>query len=189
MIDEQMLLQLRERIALCRDFSPDERTLILDCMNLGDYSGKHEYPSQHMPGSSPWTTAAWEILDKLRPDALKSSDRFMLGGMIAGALQEMFKAGREAAAGITGKNTEIYAPQNPRGQIDALYAALSADDAGEGLCAGPIGEFGVAPLVVAERRHLPVITDIARAVGRVSKKTIRIVRFTLREDLETIEPA
>jgi hypothetical protein len=188
-IDEQSLTRLRERVALSKDFSPDERTLILDCLNLGDYSGKHDYPSRHGPDSSPWAKATWAVLDQLKPGKLSRTDRFMLGGMIAAALMQMFETGKRAAAGMRGtSSTEVHNPPNQVGQIDALYAALSVDAGGEGLCAGPLGRFGVAPLVVTDRRNLAEITEIARGVAQLFRKPVRMVRFTMRQELETIEP-
>lgn len=85
---------LKEKIATSKDFTPEERDLILDCLNLGDYSGKHEYPGIFKPGSNRWATEAWAILDQMNPKALKIRDRFLLGGLVAGALSEMYEKGR-----------------------------------------------------------------------------------------------
>lgn len=86
---------LKEKVAACTDLTPDERTLILDALNMGNYkSVRRQYPSHHGPGSSRWATAAWAVLDQMRPDALAVRDRFLLGGLIAGALSEMYELGR-----------------------------------------------------------------------------------------------
>lgn len=90
------VLFLKEKIATSGDFTPQERDLILDCLNLGSYAGQHTYPSNHGPGSSKWTTAAWALLDQLPPSAMTTTTRWMLGGMIAGALSEMFKEGKRS---------------------------------------------------------------------------------------------
>jgi hypothetical protein len=89
------MIHLKEKIALCKDFTAAERDIILDCMNLADYGDKHEYPARFGPGSSRWATEAWAILDEITPGKLSTTDRFMLGGMIAGALSEMYEAGRK----------------------------------------------------------------------------------------------
>lgn len=89
-------IRLKEKIATSKDFTPEERDLILDCLNLGDYSGKHEYPEIFKPGSNRWATATWAILDQMNPKALKIRDRFLLAGLIAGALSEMFELGRKS---------------------------------------------------------------------------------------------
>ena len=87
-------IQLKEKISVCKDFSPEERDLILDCLNLRDYTGQHEYPPHFGPDSGdPWARAAWAVLDQMNPRALKVRDRFMIGGLFAGALSEMFQAG------------------------------------------------------------------------------------------------
>lgn len=85
---------LKEKIAVCTDLTPDERNLILDCLNLGDYAGRHDYPKNFGPGTNRWVTASWAILDQLNPQALKQRDRFFLGGLVAGALAEMYEHGR-----------------------------------------------------------------------------------------------
>jgi hypothetical protein len=95
MIDDPGLELLRNKITT-HDFTETERDLILTALNMGDWrSVKREYPTHHGPGSSKWATAAWAILDKMSPDALTVRDRFMLGGMIAGALKEMYDLGRK----------------------------------------------------------------------------------------------
>ena len=58
---------LRGRVMQCKDFSAEERKLILDCLALDTYSDKHIYPSNHRPGSSLWDTVAWKILDQFPP--------------------------------------------------------------------------------------------------------------------------
>lgn len=87
-------IRLKEKIAASNDFTVEEREMLLDCLNLGDYAGKHKYPASFPPGSNKWATATWAILDQMNPNALKTRDRFMLGGLIAGALAEMYESGR-----------------------------------------------------------------------------------------------
>lgn len=87
-------IRLKEKIATSMEFTADERGLLLDCLNLGDYNGMHRYPAACPPGSTRWATAAWAILDQMNPNALKTRDRFMLGGLLAGALSEMYENGR-----------------------------------------------------------------------------------------------
>lgn len=85
---------LKEKIVLCTDFTPDERDLLLDVLNLQERPNKHKYPKQFGPGSSPFTTVAWGILDQLNPDAMTLSNRYMLAGMLAAAFSEMYELGR-----------------------------------------------------------------------------------------------
>jgi hypothetical protein len=55
---------------------------------------KRRYPSLHGPGSSPATSMAWAILDHAPPGMLSDYYRFLLGGMIAGAVSEVYRLGR-----------------------------------------------------------------------------------------------
>ncbi len=90
------LLDLQRRIEQSLSFTAAERKLILDALLLGTRrSTEYNYPVAFRPGSSPNATAAWAILDQLPPGALTDGQRFMLGGLFAGALDRMFKTGRE----------------------------------------------------------------------------------------------
>jgi hypothetical protein len=91
---------MKEKIALCTEFRPEERELILNAVN--DYIedrdvDKHSYPSNFPPGTDPWVSAAWEILDTLKPGALRRDTRYLLGDMIAGALSNAFEMGAASA--------------------------------------------------------------------------------------------
>lgn len=99
--------RLKEKIAVCMDFTPDERATLLDCLNLGDYNGTHRYPASFPPGANKWATAAWAILDQMNPNALKTRDRFMLGGLIAGALSEMYEDGRHSMLSVLDPGSEV----------------------------------------------------------------------------------
>lgn len=48
----------------------------------------HVYPSEYGKGKHWATDKAWEILDNFKPGAIKDENRFLLAGMIAGALME-----------------------------------------------------------------------------------------------------
>lgn len=185
--DPRALVDFAERIALAKDFSPGERKLILDLLSVNVTAEEHQYPSLHGPGSDPYTTVAWEILDTIKPSRIDNTVRFLIAGMIAGALKTMFDAGQQSAQRQDAQ-PEVYVPKNPGGQIDALYAMLSVDpDGAEGLCAGPIGLSNLSALVVTERRHVDLIRDIARAIGHAAGKKVVLARFTLRETLEEIK--
>lgn len=84
---------LRERLMRCKDITDDERKLIFDALNLGDYRAEHVYPPSHRPGSHPATTMAWAILDQIHPQAMSRTNRFLLAGILAGAFAELL--GRE----------------------------------------------------------------------------------------------
>lgn len=85
---------------------------------------------------------------------------------------------------------EYSAPRNYMGRIDSLWAYLSIDDGGEGLIAAPLpGRPNVTmPLIAADKTRLESIKPIARSMARSFGKTIRLVRFKAREDVEIIQP-
>ncbi len=49
---------------------------------------KHPYPSRHRPGTHWATDESWRLLDRLPVGLLPDDYRFLLGGMIAGALMK-----------------------------------------------------------------------------------------------------
>lgn len=84
--------------------------------------------------------------------------------------------------------TDVFAPPNVLPRIEAVYAYLSVDAAGnEGVCAGPIGPGGMLlPLIAADEARLESITPFAAQLARFTGMTIRLVKFTAREDLRDI---
>jgi hypothetical protein len=119
--EAQNTIDLRERVALCNDFAPGERNLILSALNA------------------------------YAPDPA---------------------------------TTVTHTPQNYM-RIDRLWAALSVDDGGEGLCAAPMipGQL-TTPLIAADKRRLDIIRPWAQRVAKMTKRTVRIVKFGSREDVE-----
>jgi hypothetical protein len=57
--------------------------------------GKHTYPSKHGPGADPWAANAWAIIDQIPPGVIPQNWRFLLGGLVAGALSECYQLGKE----------------------------------------------------------------------------------------------
>ena len=78
-------------------------------------------------------------------------------------------------------------PPNYLGRIDALWAALSIDDGGEGLCAAPFGNMTL-PLIAADKARLAQIVPAARYVAKMFGKPVRLAKFTVREDVEIYQP-
>ena len=114
-------VNLRERIALCKDFSPEERDFILLAMGTGE--------------------AIIEVRDG----------------------------------------------SNYLGRIDAIWAALSIDDGGEGVCAIPMDGMTL-PLIAADKRRLSILRPAAQIVSTMFNKPVRIAKFTKREDMEIFQP-
>ena len=78
-------------------------------------------------------------------------------------------------------------PPNYLGRIDSLWAALSLDDKGEGLCAAPFGNMTL-PLIAADRARLEQIVPAAKAIATMFGKPVRLVKFTKREDVAIYQP-
>lgn len=84
---------------------------------------------------------------------------------------------------------EIHTPKNEI-PITEVFAVLSVDpDGTEGVCATGTREYGMMPLIVANKRLLPMLREQAAAMSKASGKTVRIARFSSREELETFYPA
>jgi hypothetical protein len=182
---------LRERITRCKDFSAEERDYVLDTLAVGDYRGRHDYPSKHGPGSDPWTTLAWAILDQLPPNAMKRHHRFLLGGMIASAFKETAIAAAHTAKHGTAHVIEAVDAPGLGFRIDHIWAALVIDDNGEGVCAAPMDTGAgmiTAPLIAADPQRLDVIKKMAQEIATYFKKPVRIAKFTKRENLELLQP-
>jgi hypothetical protein len=124
------IIDLKERIALCDDFSLEERKLLMRALNL----------------------------------ALTHKDDY------------------KPAPGL-----ELHNAPNYMGRIDAIWAALSLDEGGEGVCAAPIGGMTL-PLIAADKRRLDQIIPIARRIAELFGKPVRLAKFTRREDVEIYQP-
>ncbi|MBO0716437.1 MAG: hypothetical protein J2P55_03750 [Rhizobiales bacterium] len=128
-----MTVDLRERVALCKDFTPEERDLILEGLTLVErWQQRHDKPV---------------IIEK-------------------------------------------YAPPNYLGRIDAIYAALSLDEGGEGVCAAPLGNSGVtAALIAADKTRFDTyMRPMAQRLAKMFGKPVRIAKFTKRDDIEVLQP-
>jgi hypothetical protein len=76
-------------------------------------------------------------------------------------------------------------PSHPNylARIDSIWAYLSVDEGGEGVCAAPIGGITV-PMIAADKRRLDILRPIAQMIARHFGKPVRLVQFTKREELE-----
>jgi hypothetical protein len=77
--------------------------------------------------------------------------------------------------------------RNYLGRIDALWAFLSVDEGGEGVCAAPIGQMTL-PMIAADKQRLDLLYPLARAIAGAFNKPVRLAKFTGREDVEIIQP-
>jgi hypothetical protein len=82
---------------------------------------------------------------------------------------------------------DVRVAPNYLGRIDALWAALSLDEGGEGICAAPMGGMTL-PLIAADKRRLDQIIPLARRIADLFGKPVRLAKFTRREDVEIYQP-
>lgn len=81
----------------------------------------------------------------------------------------------------------VHTPKNEVARIDAIWAAVSSDEDGEGLCAIIFG--GVSyPLIAADEKRLAWITEQAELLAATTGKTIKIIRLAQRTECRTFHP-
>lgn len=67
--------------------------------------------------------------------------------------------------------------------ITELFAFLSLDDTGEGVCAAILPELGSTPLVTSKERVAELMKATAADIARLSGKPVKLVRFIRAEIL------
>jgi hypothetical protein len=85
--------------------------------------------------------------------------------------------------------TVLHSPPNDILRIDEIWAFVSCDETGEGICAAPLlGPGSVVPLIAADKARLKSIMSVAQQLATASGKTVKLVKFTVREEVEEIAP-
>lgn len=72
-------------------------------------------------------------------------------------------------------------------RINELFAFIAEDGEGEGLAAF-MTPTGWMPMVGADPARIESLKERAREVAKLSGKRIRLCRYSVREELEVIEP-
>lgn len=72
--------------------------------------------------------------------------------------------------------------------ITELYAFVADNADEEGIVGSILPGVGMTPLVAARDRTLKSMRAIAQQVANESGKEIRLIRMTMREEVETIRP-
>ncbi len=75
-------------------------------------------------------------------------------------------------------------------KINQLYAFVSVDEFGEGIVGMTMdigGRDTFMPFVCADKKRVESIRPHAIQIAKESGKTIKLIRFTTREELEVIE--
>jgi hypothetical protein len=82
-------------------------------------------------------------------------------------------------------STLLLKPRNYLPRIDAIWAVVSVDEGGEGICAIVIG--GVSyPLIAGDPQRLEWITEQAEMLAEIAGCTIKIIKLSERTELRTI---
>lgn len=83
----------------------------------------------------------------------------------------------------------IHNPPNAPHRIDQLWAFISSDETGEGLCAAPLlGPGSMVPLIAADEARLKSIAPWAQKIATMSGKTVKLVKLTAREEIAEFKP-
>lgn len=69
-------------------------------------------------------------------------------------------------------------------RIDAIWAFISSDEEGEGVCAFLTPDGVWLPLVCADETRVDSLRQAAHEMGIASGKAIKLVKFSLREEIE-----
>ena len=80
----------------------------------------------------------------------------------------------------------IHDPENKL-KIENVWAFVSHDDKGnEGLCAIPTN-LGMMPMIAADEARLKDLRVAAKKLVSMTNKKIKLIKFSVREDLEEIK--
>jgi hypothetical protein len=82
----------------------------------------------------------------------------------------------------------LHSPPNHLGRIDQIWAFLSVDDGGEGVCGLTVGGDAMLPMVAADKRIVETMIPHAVELATVSGKPVRLAKFTKREDMQIYRP-
>ncbi len=72
-------------------------------------------------------------------------------------------------------------------RITELYAFIAENAAGEGVCAFQYG-YALLPMVGADMDRIDSLREKAREIAAVSGRRIRLCKFSVRTELELIDP-
>lgn len=80
-------------------------------------------------------------------------------------------------------------PEEEQFQLKQVYAFISRDgDGDEGVVSIVTPTGNVQPLISFDARNLDQMREIAQHIASETKKDVRLLRFSAREDVETFEP-
>ena len=72
-------------------------------------------------------------------------------------------------------------------KIDELYAFIAIDNEGEGLTGMQVGNM-MMPMVAANKERVDSLRQTAQHISNSTGREIKLIKFSLREELEVIKP-
>ncbi len=80
----------------------------------------------------------------------------------------------------------LHTPKNTVRQINEIWAVVSVDDGGEGVCAVILGGISF-PLIAADEERLAWIVEQAEVLARIRGIPLKLIKLSERTELRTIE--
>lgn len=71
--------------------------------------------------------------------------------------------------------------------IENVWLFISSDETGEGIIGMTMGNTFM-PLIAADAARLESLRPHARGIAQHTGKTVKLIKFTTREEIETITP-
>lgn len=118
-------------------------------------------------------------------------EKIAVGGTLTASQRDFVLTCINEATGLNvGRKTAVHvSPPNYLGRIDQIWAFLSVDDGGEGICSAPLADgMLTVPMIAADKRRLDSLRPIARQMPNIFKKPVRLAKFATREDVEIYQP-
>lgn len=82
---------------------------------------------------------------------------------------------------------KVHAPPNTH-EIFEVWAVLSVDDNGEGICGADVNGKWMALVTSEEHLALNVLIPTARALAKSTGRKLKVVKFIAREEIEECLP-
>jgi hypothetical protein len=73
-------------------------------------------------------------------------------------------------------------------RIEHIWAFISSDRTGEGICGAPYGGLSVVPMIAADEARVESLKPMAQHIAKMYGIQIKLVKFTTREEIEVIKP-
>ena len=79
-------------------------------------------------------------------------------------------------------------PRNQLLRINAIWAFISSDETGEGVCAMPVPGFGPVPMIAADEDRLNSLIPVAVQLAAMTGATIKLIKLSTREEVREFRP-